>query len=124
LARKGFASALYQTFALNFNAVAGTHYDFRTYWYDGASAPRMTLRSVVLRPGPVPFFTGAQALNGAAVFNVTGVPGQTYSLLGTTNLAAAQWVKVGSVSIPANLGFAQATDTPPAGGRYYRLSLP
>ncbi|HEX3717517.1 MAG TPA: glycoside hydrolase family 76 protein [Verrucomicrobiae bacterium] len=124
LTRSRFPNALYQTFSLNVNLIAQTHYDFRVYWYRAANAPRLTLRSVVLRPGAVPFFTGAQAVNGMALFNLTGSPGQTYSLRATTNLAAPNWTLIQSVTIPANLGFTQVAAPMLGGSAFYQLSSP
>jgi hypothetical protein len=124
LTRHQFPNTLYQAFALNFNAVAGTHYDFRVYWFNSATAPRLTLRSVLLRPGPAPFFTSVQTTNGSVQFNLTGTAGQTFSLQATASLSAPQWTAVAKGTIPANLGFTQITDTPPKSGRFYRLSFP
>lgn len=124
LSRKQFSSVLYQTFALSFNAIAGAHYDFDTYWYHSANAPRLTQRSVLLRPGPSAFFTGVQLNGGTVQFTLTGVPGRTYSLEATADFSSPQWSSIGSVTIPSNLGFVQASDTPPGAGRFYRLSYP
>jgi hypothetical protein len=124
LTRAQFSSVLYQTFALSFTALAGAHYDFRTYWYLSANAPRLTQRSVALRPGPTPFFTSAQVSNGMAQLSFTGVPGLTYSLRAASALAPAQWTLIDSVTVPSNLGFAQAFDSPLASARYYRLTYP
>ncbi len=124
LTRHQFSSVLYHAFALNFTAVPGVHYDFRTYWYRGATAPRLTQRSVILRPGPVAFFTSVQADNGAPQFTFTGVPGRTYTLEATTSLSSGAWSTIGSFAIPLNLGFTQASDSAPGTARFYRLSYP
>jgi len=124
LSRSRFPNTLYQTFALNVNLAAQTHYDFRVYWYYAANAPRLTLRSVLLRPGAIPFFTSAQLVNGTGLFNVTGTPGQTYSLLATTNLASQTWAAIQSLTIPSNLGFIQASAPVSGSAGFFKLSSP
>jgi predicted alpha-1,6-mannanase (GH76 family) len=124
ITRNEFSSTMYQAFGLNFNAVAGHHYDFRTFWYYSSTAPRLTQRSVMLRPGAVPFFTGARGISNAVVLSLTGVPGRTYTLQATGNLAQPQWLTVGTVTVPVALGSAQFTDLLSSSNRFYRLSNP
>jgi predicted alpha-1,6-mannanase (GH76 family) len=124
LSRQQFSSVLYQTFPLSFNAVAGHHYDFRTYWYYSSSTPRLTQRSVMLRPGPTSFFTSGQISNGVILLTFTGVPGRTYTLQAAHQLNPPDWSPVASVTVPPYLGSAQFTDSVNPTNLFYRLSYP
>jgi len=50
LKRSDFSSVLYHSFALRFTAAGGQRYELRTYWHYSPAAPRLTQRSVGLRP--------------------------------------------------------------------------
>lgn len=49
LVRSEFHNVLYHTFALDFTAVAGCRYDFRTQWHFAPGAPRLTQRCLVVK---------------------------------------------------------------------------
>ncbi len=122
--RGQFPNALYQEFPVNFNAVAGKHYDFRTYWDYSAAAPQLTERAVMLRPGPVPFFTSAQPSNGQVLLNLIGSPGQTFTVQTTPSLTNPQWMSIGNVTVPSYWGTGQFDDTVQTTNRFYRLIYP
>lgn len=124
ITRSQFPNVLYKIFPLTFNAVAGRHYDFRTYWYRSTTSPRLTERSVQLRPGPTSFFTSTVQTNNAVRLNLVGVPGQTYSIQSSPSLSDPHWTTMGTVTVPAALGIAQFTDNIGPTNNFYRLSYP
>jgi len=63
--RTQFPDALYHPFALNFQAVAGVHYNFCTYWNYAASAPRLTQRSLVVAPAGATGFASVPLTTGS-----------------------------------------------------------
>jgi hypothetical protein len=124
ISRKQFPNALYQTFPLTFTAVAGRHYDFRNFWFRSNTAPRLTQRSVQLRPGPISFITSAQMANGSFILNFIGVPGRPYTIQSTPALLNPQWSTAGNITVPPFLGIGQFSDTPNPTNGFYRLSDP
>ncbi len=48
-ARNEFSNTLYHSVILDFSAVAGRRYELRAYWHFAPHAPRLTLRSVILK---------------------------------------------------------------------------
>jgi predicted alpha-1,6-mannanase (GH76 family) len=123
LTRNQFSNTLYQTFSLGFNAVAGAHYDFRTWWNFSPAAPRLTQRSVMLRPGPVPFFAAVSGTS-AVTMNLIGTPDGTLTVQRATHLISGPWLPIGTVTVPAYLGSVQFTDPAPSATSFYRLVLP
>ncbi|HWD92089.1 MAG TPA: glycoside hydrolase family 76 protein [Verrucomicrobiae bacterium] len=125
LTRNQFPNTRYQIFPLTFNALAGVHYDFRTYWFrNDINTPRLTQRSVQLRPGPTSFFTTVRQASGAVVLDLIGTPGRTYTLQSAGSLQNPQWSSAGSITVPPFLGSAQFTDTLGPTNLFYRLSYP
>ena len=126
LSRTNFPNVLYQSFPLNFRAENGKHYDFRVQWYSSATAPRLSARCVVVRPGATSSIANLQLKNGTAILSVTGVPNQSYTVEATDDLKQPHWVTLGTVSVPPNPTPAFFID-PSAGTsaqRWYRLRFP
>ncbi len=49
LARNQFTNTLYQTFDVPFETTSAKKYDFRVFWYYGDHAPRLAVRSLVVK---------------------------------------------------------------------------
>ncbi len=124
--RSQFPNTLFQALGVNFFAVAGKHYDFRTWWSYGTNAPRLTERSLVVLPGTNSFFTGVETGDGTVTLTFTGVPGRTYTVQTANSLTNPVWTSVGTATVLAGSGTAQVvvtnTGSPPY--RFYRTRYP
>jgi hypothetical protein len=124
LTRNQFPNILFQNFTLNFDALPGQHYDFRTFWYRAANAPRLTQRAVLLRPGTNSFFASSVFANNTFAADVIGVPGRTYTIQTATDLLHPIWSSAGAITVPLNLGTATFKGSILAPNSFYRLSFP
>ena len=125
VSRSEFPNVLYHSFGLYFQAVAGVHYDFRTYWYDATNAPRLTQRSVVVAPAASAVFAPIQltpaSYNEDMVIERTApaVPGGGYTTAsmdaGIANTGNG-WYEQGYDAT------APATGLPPAGSTITNLA--
>jgi len=116
--RSEFPNVLYRAFGVNFHAVAGVHYDFRTYWYYAANSPRLTERSVVVAPAsaasfnPITLTPGSYNEDMVVERTAPAVPGRTHtsaSMDAGTGNTGTSWYEQGyNASAPA-------TGLPPAG---------
>lgn len=118
VARTEFPDVLYHTFDLYFPAVAGAHYEFRTWWYYSPNAPRLTERSVVVAgatgPGfaPVRLMTGSYNEDMVVESGAPAVPNGNYTTAsmdnGTANTGNGWYAQGYNASAPA-------TGLPPPG---------
>jgi predicted alpha-1,6-mannanase (GH76 family) len=118
LARNEFPNTLYHSFGLYFQAVAGVHYDFCTYWFYATNAPRLTERSVVVKPvsgpgfAPIPLTSASYSQDMVIERTALAVPNGAYTTAsmdaGVANTANGWYEQGYDASAPA-------TGLPPAG---------
>jgi predicted alpha-1,6-mannanase (GH76 family) len=118
ITRSQFPDILYHPFRVSFQAVAGVHYDFRTYWNYATNAPRVTERSVVVSPSgsssfvPVPLGSGAYNADIVIEHTAPAVPNGKYTTVsmdaGSGNTGNSWYEQGYDASAPG-------TGLPPAG---------
>ncbi len=126
LARSLFPNTLYQVFRLDFYSAPARRYGFSTYRYGGVNAPRLTQRSLVIKPGTNSFFTLVRSLPAGIELTFTGIPGRTYAIQAATRLMSADWTNIASATVLQDPGTAQVTDRASGAfsNRFYRISYP
>jgi predicted alpha-1,6-mannanase (GH76 family) len=123
--RNEFPNVLYHSFGLYFHAVAGAHYDFRTYWYYATNAPRLTERSVVVTPAsggrfaPISLTPGSYNEDMVIESNAPSVPEGKYTTAsmdtGVTNIGNGWYEQGYDASAPTS-------GLPPAGSNVTSLA--
>ena len=118
VARGEFPDTLYHNFGLYFKAVAGAHYNFCVYWNYTPYAPRLTVRSVVVRGTTAPGFSPIRLTSGSynedmvVESNAPAVPNGSYTTAsmdnGTANTGNGWYAQGYDTSAPA-------TGLPPPG---------
>ena len=118
--RGEFPNVRYRSFPLYFQAAAGAHYDFRTFWYYATNAPRLTERSVVVTPvtatgfSPVPLTPGSYNEDMVIERTAPAVPGGAYttaSMDAATANTGTSWYERGYNTTAPSTGLPAAGST-------------